>query len=134
MNIQNFFKLSYWFSLQTPVLSKTALIIFCLIYALALAAAIMLRYFAPRLKNNLPLGRFFQRLSHPLIFLGIAGFVFLFFRQEGASLLSSRFLVILIFASAIFWKIWVVVKFLKSYKNDLTRLAKDREFRKYLPH
>ncbi|MDP3244856.1 MAG: hypothetical protein Q8M83_04350 [bacterium] len=132
-NFRNLLSLNYWFSLQAPLLNKASFYVWLAICLMALVLAIGLNAGAARWRGNPPLIKFLRRVSHPLIFLAVVGFIFLFFRQESAYFLSARFWLALVGAGFIAWTAIILVRFLKSYKQDLARLAQDREFRKYLP-
>lgn len=133
MHLSNLLKLSYWFSLQTPLLSKSSFYIWLGVCLLGVVVVVGLHLAAGRLHGNPPLIKFLRRLSHPFIFLVVLLFVFLFFRQEGAYFLNARFWLALVVLGFLAWAVVVLIRFLKTYKQDLARLAQEREFRKYLP-
>lgn len=133
MFIANFFKLSYWFSLQPSIMQKSSFWISAGIFFAALLVATVLKIIASRWRKNSPLSRFLRRLASPFIFLGVVGFIFLFLKTEMIYLLGARFWFIFIGAGFFVWVILLVIKFLKTYKKEMEQIAKEREFKKYLP-
>jgi len=131
MSILNFFNLSYWFSFQPPfVMGRLALVLSWVVFIGALVAAIVLTKISKT--KNLPLARFLRHLRRPLIFFGVTSLIFLFFKSERIYLLGARFWFLLIVLGSIIWAIFLVDKFLKTYKQDLVQLEKEKEFKKYL--
>lgn len=127
----NLFNFSYWFSLQPPfVIGRLALTLSLLVFVGALAVAAVLTKVSAA--KNPPLKRFLRNLRRPVIFLGLTGLIFLFFKAERVYLLGARFWFLLIFLGAIVWTVVLADKFLKTYKQDLAQLEKEKEFKKYL--
>ncbi|MBI4994727.1 hypothetical protein HZC21_03735 [Candidatus Peregrinibacteria bacterium] len=131
MSILNLFNFSYWFSFQPPFeMGRLALVLSWVIFIGALVAAIVLTKISKT--KNPPLARFLRHLRRPLIFFSVTNLIFLFFKAERIYLLGARFWFLLIFLGSVVWAIILVDKFLKTYKQDLAQLEKEKEFRKYL--
>lgn len=131
MNILNLFNLSYWFSFQPPfAMSKLATTLSLVFFIGVLVAAIVLTKISKT--KNPPLARFLRHLRRPLTFFGVTSLIFLFFKTERVYLLGARFWFFLIILGSVIWAIVLVDRFLKTYKQDLAQLKKEKEFRKYL--
>lgn len=133
MNLSNLLSLNYWFSLQNPGMKPTAFLVTAVLFFAALVAAIALKVVSKRFNKNPPLARFLRRLGNPFLCLGLVGYIFFFFRYEIILFLGARFWLLLLGLGFLFWVAMLVIKFLKTYKNELSLIARDKEFRKYLP-
>lgn len=129
----NALKLSYWFSISTPPFRQVSFIVVIAVLTLCATAAIALRIMAQKKRANPPLARGLRRLSRPLFFLAILGFILIWFRQLGAAILSARALFAFTFIIALAWFIWILRGVLSTYKAEYARLQEERKYREYLP-
>lgn len=129
----NALKLSYWLAITTPPFRPVSFIVAIVMLALCAAAAIALRILAQKKRANPPLARGLRRLSRPLFFLAILGFILIWFRQLGAAILSARALFALIFVITLAWLVWILRSTLRTYKAEYQRLLEEKKYRAYLP-
>lgn len=133
MNITNLLHVSYWFSLTTPPFRRFSFIAVLSILALCLVGAIALRVAANQKRKNPPLARGLVRLARPLFFFSILGAVLIWFRELGATVVSARFLLLLIFMIALAWFVLVLKGVLKTYQSEYELLKEKRKYEEYLP-
>lgn len=126
-------KLSYWLAISTPPFRQVSFIVVVAVLTLCAAAAIALRILAQKKRANPPLARGLRRLSRPLFFLAILGFILIWFRQLGAAILSARVLLALIFVIAVVWSVWILRGVLSTYQAEYARMQEERKYREYLP-
>lgn len=133
MSFGNLLKLSYWFSISTPPFGRTSLIIAAVILGVVFLGAVALRIAAKRFQGNAPLTRGLVRLSRPLFFLSIMGFLLFSFRELGAAILGARFWVALILLISIVWIVLVERSFLKTYRFEYEKIKQVEKYKEYLP-
>lgn len=133
MTLGNLLHISYWLDIRPSLFSSTARIIFLVLLGVIIAKYIVARVMIKRTINNPPLRRFWKNISRPLLGLIITGFLYYFFRQEGAVMLSMRLLGAIVGASFVAWGIVVLVRFVRSYEIDRKTLAERKVYEHYLP-
>lgn len=133
MSFGNLFKLSYWFAVATPAFARTSFIIALVIIGVIFATGIAFRIIANKRRNNPPLKKGLIRLSRPFFFLAIVSFIFVWFRQLGAVILSARVWLALIDIIAALWFGFVLRAVLRSYKIEYARLQEKWKYQEYLP-
>lgn len=129
----NALKLSYWLAISTPPFQQVSFIVAIVALTLCAAAAIALRILAQKKRANPPLARGLRRLSRPLFFLAILGFILVWFRELGAAILSARALLALIFVIAAVWFALILRSTLRTYQSEYQRLQEEKKYRAYLP-
>ena len=131
MSIKNLLYWSYWFN-QPSALKGTALVVWLvLFFALILAGIIALCIRAVQRGNAER--KLFSRYGSLGIWMGLTGFIWLFFRQQEIIFLSSRFWLVLWATVFVWWLIkllrYTLVRLPAVRREHLARAARDP----YLP-
>ena len=133
MNFANLLKVSYWFAITTPPLTKIALIIMLSFLVLVLALGIFLRVFSNTKRSNPLLAKSLKRIARPFFFCAIMGFLLVWFRQLGAAILSARFWPALILIISTVWFALVFLAVRKRYDAEYSRMEQEKKYKEYLP-
>lgn len=128
----NFFKFSYWFSLYPPEMSNRAFYLSLAAFLIIFCLGIILKVLSKKLHLEIPYRRFLSRLGSPFIFFGFFALIFLGFKREMVYLLGARFWFLLFGLGTLVWIVYLLVRFLKTYKTDLAKIEKEKQIRKYL--
>lgn len=135
MDINRFFSLFYWFSLEPQVLSLRGAIIAgsffgCLILLKILGKMAYLRY-----KKNLsaPEKRLLSKAESMLLTMGFAGIAWVFFAYEGLPILSARFWFLVWIVAFVLWGYLLLRYTLVDLPPQVASLKQKERFSKYLP-
>lgn len=130
----NVLKLSYWFAISTPPLTRPSFIVLLVILVLFFALGIVLKMGArKRRRTNPPLAKGLQRLARPFFFFALVGLLLMFTRQLGAAVLSARIWLAAVFVIALLWGTWVIRSVWRNYQAEVKRLEEQRKYQAYLP-
>lgn len=134
MNISNLFYFTYWFKQPYPAYGFTLWlwVIGFLVLFLAGLVLLFLRV-NEKIKSDKINSEVMRRFGNLALFMGLWGFIWLFFRQERVAFLAWRFWLLLWGVVFVFWSykiIFYIVKRVPKIKEDYLK----REIKnKYLP-
>lgn len=129
--MENLLTLKYWFSLRPGLLVnwvQQALIVFVL---LLIVLTFIIALIKSRNKKNI-YSQFWQGSYYFCLSNAIIGLCLLFFNYEMAPFLSARFWFALWLAVMVVW-LFFIFKIIITIPKRKTELAKQKEFKKYIP-
>lgn len=131
-SIKNLLFHGYWFSYVQP-LNPLAFWAMLVVFGLMIVVAIILFKIAHHPKIDPPLCRGLKKIINLLSWMGILGFLVLFFRYEMVYMLSRRFLLGFWILGLIIWVILVIRYFLKVVTRQRQSIIEQERLKKYLP-
>lgn len=135
INFSRLIDLDFIFNSGIAPMSENFVKIFYVLFGLCLVLSLASRLFSRQQekKGDLPLKKFWQKLTTFFASLGILGLILLFFRQQHVYFLAMPLFLYLWFLSGLIWAIfiirWALVKMKKMQKD----IAEKKEREKYLP-
>ena len=130
--LKYFFNLGHLFSLRPQAMGNRAIIILAVIFGLLLIGGIITKLISKKTKDGLKL-KGLRRLVNIFFTMGIIGFVYLLFAWQGATLLGSRFWLIIWLLCFLGW-LFFVLKYLFSIVPKMRKeIDRKRDFEKYIP-
>lgn len=128
----NLLSVNYWFSELTASNSQTLLIMLA-VFGTMIAAAIILYFLVKAERVEKILGHGLLRLASLLVWMGILGFVYLFFRYESAAFFSRRFWLGLWVIGLIVWLVFIGRFFIKKMPQLRQAKMEQERLKRYLP-
>jgi hypothetical protein len=129
MNVAQFLSLAYWFELNPPgdfvYLSQSIILVVGVF-----VAAILVQLIARFGKMNGIVRKFLRRLPGPMYLVSIIAAFLLFARYQRASYIGMRFFFLLTFLLFVIWLVVVSIKFIRSYRREVTAFEKRKENKK----
>ena len=126
----NLLKLNFWFNMTPGNLTQGALRLIIIFLAVLLIGVVIFKILKNR-KRNL-----YNKIWNKLYFFSLSnliiGLVLLFFSYELLPFLSMRFWFLLLGLSMIVWLVFIF-KVLNEIPKVKAKMAKEDEYRKYLP-
>lgn len=132
-SLQNLLSSGYWFS-EPLVSNSQTLLIMLAVFGAMIAASVILFFLVKGEKVEKILGRGLLRVASLLVWMGILGFVYLFFRYESAAFFSRRFWLGLWAIGLIVWVVFIVRFFMLKMPQLCQAKAEQERLKKYLPH
>jgi glucan phosphoethanolaminetransferase (alkaline phosphatase superfamily) len=130
--LKYFFNPSHFFSLRPQAMETRAIIILAVIFAVFIALGVVTKILSKKTKDGLKL-KGLRRLVSMFLTMGIIGFVYLFFAWQAATLLASRFWLIIWLFSFLLW-LFFILKYLFSQAPKMRReIDRKRDFERYIP-
>jgi hypothetical protein len=128
--MKNFFSFSYWLNLRPNPIEPTAQKFFLSFVIILLVLTVV--FFVLKLKNRSFYNRIWRKLNTFFLTNFIVGLLFLFFAYEMIPFLSSRFWLLLWLMSDLVW-LYFIIRLLMGVPKIRKAIAKEKEFKKYLP-
>ena len=115
-------------SLECLVL-KILIVTFCIIIVLGIIAGFLTK----AKTNDKMLARGLKRVKNAFLTIGIIGYVYIFFANQGAKILSARFWFPLLLVILLFWLSYPIRYIIFKLPKLREEIKKRKEFEKYLP-
>lgn len=135
MDINRFFSLLYWFSLEPQVVSLRGTIILTSFFSFFIVLKILGKMIYLRYKKDLsaPEKHLLAKIESMLLTMGFAGLAWTFFAYEALPLLSARFWFLVWVVSFVIWGYLILRYALVQFPIQLAALKEKERFSKYLP-
>lgn len=130
-SIKNLLAWNYWFSYVEPI-NKPALWTMIIFFGLMIIASIVIAKISINKKNDQPLRRGLRKLIKMLAWMGVIGFILLFFRYELVYILSRRFMLGLWFIGLVVWLAFAI-RYFRKIPRLRQILEEQNRLKKYLP-
>jgi hypothetical protein len=128
--MNNIFSISYWLNMRPNVIEASVQKYFIAFVILLLMLTIL--FSVLKAKNKSLYNKIWRKLNTFFLTNFIIGLLFLFFAYEMIPFLSSRFWLILWFLCDTVW-LFFIIKVLMDIPKIREAIAKEREFKKYIP-
>lgn len=129
----NLLKLSYWFNpLPGPFLVEYLKIVYAF-FGFLVICGLVAWYFRGKKKKDKIYWKFWQKVQHACLVLGIIGLALIFFRQQSIYYLSMPFLFIILMGGIIIWA-YLIFKYIIKIMPQRKKEQQEAEAKKrYLP-
>lgn len=126
--------LDYIFSLTLPPFAQNIAIFFYFLFGLCLVLALASRFITHQQEKikDIPLKKFWQKLTTFFVTLGILGLILLFFRQQQVYFLSMPLFLYGWFLGALIWLIFIIRWVMTKMKKMQEEREERKEREKYL--
>ncbi|KKQ40853.1 MAG: hypothetical protein US58_C0012G0062 [Candidatus Magasanikbacteria bacterium GW2011_GWA2_37_8] len=131
MSFANILTWSYWF--YQPYIARGGVMWIWVGGFLALVLAGLLIKIFRNYQQETIIKEAYRRGSNLLLSMGLAGLLWMFFRQERVSFLAWRFWLLLWLVIFIWWGVKVIIYFIKRLPKIKEEKIKIQEVKKYLP-
>lgn len=135
MDINRFFSIFYWFSLEPQVLSLRGAIILSSFFTFFILLKILGKMLYFRYKKDLstPEKKLVSKVESMLLTMGFAGLAWVFFSYEGLPILSARFWFLVWGVSFVIWGYLLLHYALVQLPPQISAIKDKERFSKYLP-
>ncbi|MBI4268556.1 hypothetical protein HY627_01855 [Candidatus Uhrbacteria bacterium] len=135
MDINRFFNLFYWFSLEPQVMSLFGAISAGSFFGCFILLKILGKFAYLHYKKNLsaPEKRLMAKAESMLLTMGFAGIAWVFFAYEGLPILSARFWFLVWVVAFVLWGYLLLRYALVELPPQISAIKQKERFSKYLP-
>jgi len=131
--LQQFLLPGYWFWFTPKVLSRPMFIALAAVFGAFIAASIVIRAAAARKRGSLYWKEGAPRVASPLLWTGLLGLLYVWFRQEQIYFFSARFWLAALAAVFAVWMGLAVRRIAKDIPKRAAEFAEKARIEKYLP-
>lgn len=135
MDINRFFDLIYWFSLEPQIMSLRGAILLGSFFAFFILLKVLGKIVFLRYKKDLsaPERRLMSKAESMLLTMGFAGVAWVFFAYQGLPILSARFWFLVWIVSFILWAYTLMHYALVALPEEIKKIKEKERFNRYLP-
>lgn len=135
MDINRFFDLMYWFSLEPQIMSLRGAIMLTSFFGFFLLLKVLGKMVFLRYKQNLssPEKQLLSKIESMLLTMGFAGIFWVFFAYQGLPILSARFWFLTWGISFVLWAYTLLHYGLVQLPEEIKRIREKERFSRYLP-